>query len=135
MLLDVVLETHAWASSRPKHESKVGVPKVEKKISQVTEVEKEQGMSPLALSSLLSAIFDMSHSIMINENTCLHLHQVARCGHVLLLQNKLGTNARMTRRIRLLYEDCSGYVYWSRSMLVLLSVALTLTVASLSFST
>ncbi|PBK98818.1 hypothetical protein ARMGADRAFT_1131296 [Armillaria gallica] len=28
-----------------------------------------------------------------------------------LLQNKLGTNARMIRRIRLLCEDCSGYVY------------------------
>ncbi len=28
-----------------------------------------------------------------------------------LLQNRLGTNARMIRRIRLLCEDCSGYVY------------------------
>ncbi|PBK81141.1 hypothetical protein ARMGADRAFT_1020487 [Armillaria gallica] len=42
MLLDVVLETHAWASARPKHESQVAVQKFEKKISQVMEVEKEQ---------------------------------------------------------------------------------------------
>ncbi|KAK0232302.1 hypothetical protein EDD85DRAFT_847311 [Armillaria nabsnona] len=42
MLLDVVLETHAWASFHPKHESGLAVPKLEKKISQVMEVEKEQ---------------------------------------------------------------------------------------------
>ncbi|PBK70836.1 hypothetical protein ARMSODRAFT_955579 [Armillaria solidipes] len=58
MLLDVVLEAHAWALSHPKHEGQVVVPKFEKKISQVTEVEKEQGTSPRTLASLLSVIFD-----------------------------------------------------------------------------
>ncbi|KAK0458776.1 uncharacterized protein EV420DRAFT_1230020, partial [Desarmillaria tabescens] len=60
MLLDVVLETHAWASARPKHESQVAVQKFEKKISQVMEVEKEQGMSPFSLSSLPSVIFEQT---------------------------------------------------------------------------
>ncbi|PBK70832.1 hypothetical protein ARMSODRAFT_854020, partial [Armillaria solidipes] len=45
MLLNVVLEAHTWASSRPKHESQVTVPKLKKKIFQVPEVEKEQGTS------------------------------------------------------------------------------------------
>ncbi|KAF9027725.1 hypothetical protein BDZ89DRAFT_921362, partial [Hymenopellis radicata] len=44
MLLDVMLETHAWAAARPKHESQVAVQKFEKKISEVMEVEKEQGI-------------------------------------------------------------------------------------------
>ncbi|KAK0480596.1 hypothetical protein IW261DRAFT_1607218 [Armillaria novae-zelandiae] len=57
MLLDVMLETHAWASARPKHESQVAVQKFEKKISQVMEVEKEQGASPFSLQSLPSVIF------------------------------------------------------------------------------
>ncbi|KAK0203620.1 hypothetical protein DFS33DRAFT_1383872 [Desarmillaria ectypa] len=60
MLLDVVLETHAWASARPKHESQVAVQKFEKKISQVMEVEKEQGMSPFSLSFLPSVIFEQT---------------------------------------------------------------------------
>ncbi|PBK70809.1 hypothetical protein ARMSODRAFT_974066 [Armillaria solidipes] len=33
MLLDMVLKTHAWASSCPKHESDLAVPMLEKKIS------------------------------------------------------------------------------------------------------
>ncbi|KAK0445230.1 hypothetical protein EV421DRAFT_347733 [Armillaria borealis] len=86
MLLDVVLEAHAWASSRPKHASQITVSKFEKKISQVTEVEKEQGTSPRTLSSLLSVIFDKSQSITINERTCLHLlHKVVRRGRVLFI--------------------------------------------------
>ncbi|KAK0220212.1 hypothetical protein IW262DRAFT_1482755 [Armillaria fumosa] len=60
MLLDVMLETHAWASARPKHESHVAVQKFEKKISQVMEVEKEQGTSPFSLSSLPSVIFEQT---------------------------------------------------------------------------
>ncbi len=73
MLLDVVLETHAWASARPKYESQVAVQKFEKKISQVMEVEKEQGASPFSLSSLPSVVFGKIHFIMIYQNTCLHL--------------------------------------------------------------
>ncbi len=73
MLLDVVLETHAWASARPKHESQVAVQKFEKKISQVMEVEKEQGAPPFSLSFLPSVIFGKIHFIMIYQITCLHL--------------------------------------------------------------
>ncbi|KAK0237980.1 hypothetical protein EDD85DRAFT_952154 [Armillaria nabsnona] len=69
MLLDVVLETHAWASARPKHESQVAVQKFEKKISQVMEVEKEQGASPFSLSSLPSVIFEQTGE-RLNEFVC-----------------------------------------------------------------
>ncbi|KAK0192747.1 hypothetical protein F5146DRAFT_517585 [Armillaria mellea] len=60
MLLDVALETHAWASARPKHESQIAVQKFEKKISQVMEIEKEQGTSPFSLSSIPSVIFEQT---------------------------------------------------------------------------
>lgn len=41
MLLDVVLEMHAWAS-RPKHETHIAIAKFEDRISDVMEKEKEQ---------------------------------------------------------------------------------------------
>ncbi|KAG6854102.1 hypothetical protein C0991_010516 [Blastosporella zonata] len=44
MLLDALLETHAWAAARPKHESSVAAQNIEKKIVSVMETEKEQGM-------------------------------------------------------------------------------------------
>ncbi|KAK1225094.1 hypothetical protein PQX77_011963 [Marasmius sp. AFHP31] len=44
MLLDLILETHAWSSARPRHESQMAVQKLEQKITDVLEVEKEQGM-------------------------------------------------------------------------------------------
>ncbi|KAF9027734.1 hypothetical protein BDZ89DRAFT_793126 [Hymenopellis radicata] len=73
MLLDVMLETHAWAAARPKHESQVAVQKFEKKISEVMEVEKEQGMlapSPLfSLSSIPSLIFEQTRE-RLNDFVC-----------------------------------------------------------------
>ncbi|TFK34461.1 hypothetical protein BDQ12DRAFT_636407, partial [Crucibulum laeve] len=42
MLLDVIIETQAWASTRPKHESQTAVQKFETKISEIMEIEKEQ---------------------------------------------------------------------------------------------
>ncbi|KAJ8082852.1 hypothetical protein PM082_008709 [Marasmius tenuissimus] len=42
MLLDLILETHAWSSARPRHESQMAVQKLEQKITDVLEVEKEQ---------------------------------------------------------------------------------------------
>lgn len=45
MLLDVILETHAWSVARPKHESQIAVLRLEKRISDVMATEKEQGMS------------------------------------------------------------------------------------------
>ncbi|KAF9010174.1 hypothetical protein BDQ17DRAFT_1347688 [Cyathus striatus] len=51
MLLDLILETHAWSAARPKHESQAAVQRFEAKISAVIDVENEQGTfaSPLPL--------------------------------------------------------------------------------------
>ncbi|KAG6830284.1 hypothetical protein H0H87_008582 [Tephrocybe sp. NHM501043] len=67
MLLNALLETHAWAAARPKHESSLAAQNIEKKIVSVMETEKEQGMSeylsPLRLSSSLCAgIVGRQHS-------------------------------------------------------------------------
>jgi len=48
MLLDIILETHAWASARPKHEAAMETQKLEEHVSRV--IEKEQGMSSPAPS-------------------------------------------------------------------------------------
>ncbi|KAF5371688.1 hypothetical protein D9758_003391 [Tetrapyrgos nigripes] len=54
MLLDVLLETHAWAAARPKYESQITVQKLEQKIGDVIELEKDQGMSPTPRPTLVS---------------------------------------------------------------------------------
>ena len=46
MLLDVILECHAWSSARPKHETQASARKIEEKITAVMNVEQEQGMFP-----------------------------------------------------------------------------------------
>jgi len=51
MLLDVILETHAWASARPKHEAEMESQKLEEQISHIIAQEREQGMSSPAPSS------------------------------------------------------------------------------------
>lgn len=81
MLLDVILETHAWAAARPKHESHAAVQKFEKKISEVMEVEKEQGMSPprtvsFSPSSLLFLFVGRPHFAAF---FCLYLYLVLSC--------------------------------------------------------
>ena len=48
LMLDLIMETHAWAAARPKHESANAVGNYEKKIADIMEVEKEQGTSPNA---------------------------------------------------------------------------------------
>ncbi|KAJ3788495.1 hypothetical protein GGU10DRAFT_286195 [Lentinula aff. detonsa] len=45
LLLDAILETHAWAAARPKFESHLTVQRLENKISDVMEVESTQGMA------------------------------------------------------------------------------------------
>ncbi|KAG7095383.1 hypothetical protein E1B28_006140 [Marasmius oreades] len=42
MLLDLILETHAWSSARPKYESQMAIQKLEQKVTDVVEIEKEQ---------------------------------------------------------------------------------------------
>ncbi|KAF8916459.1 hypothetical protein CPB85DRAFT_1289784 [Mucidula mucida] len=56
MLLDVMLETHAWAAARPKHESQTAVQKYEKKISEVMEVEKEQEQTRERLNNFVCSM-------------------------------------------------------------------------------
>ncbi|KAF5379099.1 hypothetical protein D9615_005893 [Tricholomella constricta] len=61
MLLNAILETHAWASTRPKHESSLAAQNIEQKIVSVMETEKEQGMSlsrPRSSSTLYAGIVD-----------------------------------------------------------------------------
>ncbi|KAJ3516758.1 hypothetical protein NLJ89_g919 [Agrocybe chaxingu] len=57
MLLDCMLEFHAWSSARPKHEASLASQSLEEQISQIMETEKQQGMSsptPSSSSSLRS---------------------------------------------------------------------------------
>ncbi|KAJ3874496.1 hypothetical protein F5051DRAFT_335632 [Lentinula edodes] len=57
LLLDAMLETHAWAAARPKFESQLAVQKLENKISEVIEVENRQGMSQSSSRTLYSLSF------------------------------------------------------------------------------
>ncbi|KAJ3815185.1 hypothetical protein F5876DRAFT_3535, partial [Lentinula aff. lateritia] len=57
LLLDAMLETHAWAAARPKFESQLAVQKLENKISEVIEVENRQGMSQSSSRTLHSLSF------------------------------------------------------------------------------
>ncbi|KAJ3797128.1 hypothetical protein GGU11DRAFT_816671 [Lentinula aff. detonsa] len=54
LLLDAILETHAWAAARPKFESHLTVQRLENKISDVMEVESTQGMSQSSSNALHS---------------------------------------------------------------------------------
>ncbi|KAF8221094.1 hypothetical protein L208DRAFT_1415706 [Tricholoma matsutake] len=51
MLLDVIMQAHAWSSARSKQESTLAAQNIEQKIVSVIETEKEQGMFPPASSS------------------------------------------------------------------------------------
>jgi hypothetical protein len=46
MLLELLLETHAWAAARPRFESDEAMRDLEKRIEDVMEIEKAQGPSP-----------------------------------------------------------------------------------------
>ncbi|KAI3605333.1 hypothetical protein WG66_013048 [Moniliophthora roreri] len=73
MLLELILETHAWSSARPKHESQMEVQKLEQRIMDVVEIEKEQGtlqLNPpstpsLSLSSVVGMqLFDSTFAVL-----------------------------------------------------------------------
>ena len=68
MLLDAIMETHAWASARPKHEAMMESQKLEEQISHIISTESEQGMSSPAHSSSSSffrvRFVGMPHSVM-----------------------------------------------------------------------
>jgi hypothetical protein len=67
-LLDVIMETNAWASARPKHEATMESQKLEEQISHIMTTEREQGMSSPAHSSSSSffrvRFVGMPHSVM-----------------------------------------------------------------------
>ncbi|KAJ7583063.1 hypothetical protein C8J56DRAFT_240345 [Mycena floridula] len=44
MILDLILEVHAWGTSRGKHETNIAMQTFEKRIGDVIDQEKEQGM-------------------------------------------------------------------------------------------
>ena len=45
MLLELMLDFHAWSSARPMHESDKTADALEKEINELMETEKDQGMS------------------------------------------------------------------------------------------
>jgi hypothetical protein len=45
MIVDLLIQYHAWATARPKHEMKLSAARLEKNINVVLTVEQEQGMS------------------------------------------------------------------------------------------
>jgi len=68
MLLGVIIETHAWASARPRHQTAMDGQKLEEQISHIIAIEREQGMSspaPSSSSSFFRVRFvGMPHSVM-----------------------------------------------------------------------
>ncbi|PPR07461.1 hypothetical protein CVT26_013431 [Gymnopilus dilepis] len=58
MLLKAIVETHAWAASRPQNESSVEGQKLEERIAHIMDTEREQGMcSPTPTSQSSSSSF------------------------------------------------------------------------------
>ncbi len=49
MLLDLIIDMHAWAAARPKHESEVAAQRLEQDIKALIEVEEQQGRFPSVL--------------------------------------------------------------------------------------
>lgn len=59
MLLELVLETHAWAAARVKHESNAAIQRYEKRISDLMDTEKEQGA--YFVSTIASHLLTLAH--------------------------------------------------------------------------
>ena len=55
MLLELLLDTHAWATTRPAHESEECADAMERDIMNVREMERDQGTSPAFTSTPPSA--------------------------------------------------------------------------------
>lgn len=58
MLLNVMMKTHAWAASRPRHEAAVAGRMLEAEIAQIMQTEAEQGTSspPASLMSTTASV-------------------------------------------------------------------------------
>ncbi|THU87569.1 hypothetical protein K435DRAFT_867181 [Dendrothele bispora CBS 962.96] len=100
MLLDVILETHAWAAARPKYESQMTVQKLEQKMGDIVEVEKEQGTSsPAARPTIVSCSSSSSVS-------AYHTLWYASFGYWTFYTRE------PPKRIRDAYEDRFGCIDW-----------------------
>ncbi|KAF8183151.1 hypothetical protein BJ912DRAFT_928250 [Pholiota molesta] len=73
MLLNVILKTHAWAASRPKHEAAREGRKLEEEISQIMDTEREQGMCSPTPSATPSSLSSSSFGARVIEQTRLKL--------------------------------------------------------------
>jgi hypothetical protein len=126
MLLDVIIETHAWASARPKHEAAMESQKLEEQISHIIATEREQGMSspaPSSSSSFFRVRFvGMPHSVMASLFSDIMSTPIIFLSYVfglwifpclsLLRWNYHRTNSGETRRVCATYEDGFGSAYW-----------------------
>lgn len=56
-----ILKTHAWASARHKNKIEQETLKLQAKISQIQEIEQEQGTSPLQEFSRISSSLSVLH--------------------------------------------------------------------------
>lgn len=68
MLIELMIEFHAWSTSRPAQESDTTADKLEKVIKDVMETEKEQGRSstsPLPITLVGRPIFHLTSAFMV----------------------------------------------------------------------
>ncbi|KAF8335220.1 hypothetical protein F5887DRAFT_618439 [Amanita rubescens] len=63
MLLDALIETHAWANARLKFENEIAAERFEQKISGTMIMEKEQGMSSSLLERTRERLLAFVHNI------------------------------------------------------------------------
>ena len=81
LLLDALIETHAWATARPKHEDIVTAERFEQKISGIMDMEKEQGMLlplPSSSSSSLSSgmLGNSVHRVILIFHGCMRTNRI-----------------------------------------------------------
>ncbi|KAF8155633.1 hypothetical protein B0H34DRAFT_714125 [Crassisporium funariophilum] len=67
MLLDVILETHAWAAARPKRQADLRGEGFEKQISGILETEREQGMSMCSPAPSSASSFSFASSLRLRD--------------------------------------------------------------------
>ena len=72
MLLELMLEFHAWSTARPTHESDVTAGNLEKDINKIIETENEQGRFSVLLSPPLSLV-GTRHSTVMTTVFCMGL--------------------------------------------------------------
>lgn len=117
MLLDLIIETHAWASARPKHESTLAAHKIEQKIVSVIEAEKQQGMLPLYFPYLhFSVVGRQSPSASsLHPQSVLRRHRYDPLTfHSMSLYTITHReDPRTAERVRNSDEDSSGRAYWA----------------------